>query len=37
LRRSKLAAVRRTASEVLTTAKTQRWTPEKILRTLIET
>jgi hypothetical protein len=28
--------VRRTAPEVLLTAKTQRWTPEELLRTLIE-
>jgi DNA replication protein DnaC len=37
LRRLKLAAVRRAAPEVLITAKTQRWTPEEVLRTLIET
>src|ERR1700681_1086705 len=36
LRRLKLAAVRRTAPEVLQVAKTQRWTPEGVLRTLIE-
>jgi DNA replication protein DnaC len=36
LRRLKLATVRRTAPEVLLTAKTQRWTPEELLRTLIE-
>jgi DNA replication protein DnaC len=36
LRRLKLATVRRNAPEVLLTAKTQRWTPEEILRTLIE-
>jgi DNA replication protein DnaC len=36
LRRLKLAAVRRTAPEVLLTAKTQRWTPEEVLRVLIE-
>lgn len=36
LRRLKLAAVRRTAPEVLITAKTQRWTPEEVLRTLID-
>lgn len=36
LRRLKLATVRRTAAEVLQTAKTQRWTPEEVLRTLIE-
>lgn len=35
LRRLKLATVRRTAAEVLQTAKTQRWTPEEVLRTLI--
>ena len=33
----KLAAIRRTAPEVLLTAKTQRWTPEEVLRTLVET
>src|SRR3954453_22290607 len=37
LRRLKLAAIRRTASEVLLTAKTQRGTPEEVLRTLVET
>ena len=37
LRRLKLAAIRRSAPEVLITAKTQRWTPEEVLRTLIET
>jgi DNA replication protein DnaC len=37
LRRLKLAPVRRTAPEVLITAKTQRWTPEEVLRTLVET
>jgi DNA replication protein DnaC len=36
LRRLKLATVRRTAAEVLHVAKTQRWTPEEVLRTLIE-
>jgi DNA replication protein DnaC len=36
LRRLKLAAVRRIAPEVLITAKTQRWTPEEVLRTLVE-
>src|SRR5688572_4030662 len=36
LRRLKLAAVRRSAAEVLLTAKTQRWTPEELLRTLVE-
>ncbi len=35
LRRLKLAAIRRNASEVLLTAKTQRWTPEETLRVLI--
>lgn len=37
LRRLKLAAVRRTAPEVLITAKTQRGTPEEVLLTLVET
>ncbi|HEY1441188.1 MAG TPA: ATP-binding protein, partial [Mycobacterium sp.] len=37
LRRLKLAAIRRAAPEVLLTAKTQRWTPEEVLRTLVET
>jgi DNA replication protein DnaC len=37
LRRLKLAAIRRTAPEVLIAAKTQRWTPEEVLRTLLET
>lgn len=36
LRRLKLAAMRRLAPELLITAKTQRWTPEEFLRTLIE-
>jgi DNA replication protein DnaC len=36
LRRLKLAAVRRLAPEVLHTAKTQRWAPEEVLRTLVE-
>jgi DNA replication protein DnaC len=36
LRRLKLAAMRRLAPELLVTAKTQRWTPEELLRTLIE-
>ena len=36
LRRLKLAAVRRMAPEVLRTAKTQRWSPEDLLRTLVE-
>lgn len=33
----KITAVRRTASEVLLTAKTQGWTTEEVLRTLVET
>ncbi|KSZ55961.1 hypothetical protein Z045_25980 [Rhodococcus pyridinivorans KG-16] len=33
LRRLKLAAIRRTAPEVLLTAKMQRWTPEEVVRT----
>jgi hypothetical protein len=37
LRRLKLAAIRRTAPEVLLTAKTQRWTPEEVVRTSVET
>jgi DNA replication protein DnaC len=36
LRRLKLATVRRNAAEVLQVAKTQRWTPEETLRTLVE-
>jgi DNA replication protein DnaC len=36
LRRLKLAAVRRLAPEVLQTAKTQRWAPEELLRTLVD-
>jgi DNA replication protein DnaC len=36
LRRLRLATVRRSAPEVLLTAKTQRWTPEEVLRTLVE-
>lgn len=36
LRRLKLSTVRRLAPEVLLTAKTQRWAPEELLRTLIE-
>lgn len=36
LRRLKLAAIRRLAPDVLLTAKTQRWAPEEVLRTLIE-
>jgi DNA replication protein DnaC len=36
LRRLKLAAMRHLAPELLITAKTQRWTPEELLRTLVE-
>jgi DNA replication protein DnaC len=36
LRRLKLARVRALAPELLATAKVQRWTPEEVLRTLIE-
>ena len=36
LRRLKLATVRCIASEVLHTAKVQRWNPEDVLRTLVE-
>jgi DNA replication protein DnaC len=36
LRRLKLAAMRREAPELLVTAKTQRWAPEELLRTLVE-
>ncbi len=36
LRRLKLAAIRRLAPELLITAKTQRWAPEELLRTLVE-
>lgn len=36
LRRLKLRAVRQLAPEVLATAKTQRWAPEELLRTLVE-
>jgi DNA replication protein DnaC len=36
LRRLRLAAVRRNAAEVLATARSQRWTPEDVLRTLVE-
>jgi DNA replication protein DnaC len=35
LRRLKLGTICRTGAEVLTTAKIQRWTPEEVLRTLI--
>ncbi|MBX4379023.1 ATP-binding protein, partial [Mycobacterium tuberculosis] len=37
LRRLKLASIRRSAPEELLTAKTQRWTPEEVLRTRGET
>lgn len=36
LRRLKLAAMRELAPTLLITAKTQRWTPEEFLRTLVE-
>lgn len=36
LRRLKMAAMRRLAPELLVTAKTQRWSPEEFLRTLVE-
>ena len=36
LRRLKLARVRRIAPEVCQAAKTQRWSPEELLRTLVE-
>jgi len=36
LRRLRLAAVRRNAPEVLATARSQRWAPEDVLRTLVE-
>ncbi|MCY7288784.1 MAG: ATP-binding protein, partial [Cryobacterium sp.] len=36
LRRLKLASIRRIAPEMLVTAKTQRWTPEELLRALVE-
>lgn len=36
LRRLKLATMRELAPELLLTAKTQRWAPEEVLRTLIE-
>jgi DNA replication protein DnaC len=36
LRRLKLAAMRQIAADLLLTAKTQRWAPEELLRTLIE-
>lgn len=36
LRRLKLATMRRLAPELMTLAKTQRWSPEEFLRTLID-
>jgi DNA replication protein DnaC len=36
LRRLKLSAMRRISAELLVTAKTQRWSPEEFLRTLLE-
>jgi DNA replication protein DnaC len=36
LKRLKMAAMRRLAPELLVTAKTQRWSPEEFLRTLVE-
>ena len=36
LKRLKLAAMRRLAPELLVTAKTQRWKPDELLRTLVE-
>ena len=36
LRRLKLASIRRVAPDMLVTAKTQRWTPEELLRALVE-
>jgi DNA replication protein DnaC len=36
LRRLKLATMREIAPELLLTAKTQRWAPEEVLRTLVE-
>jgi len=36
LRRLKLGTMRRLAPELLLTAKTQRWAPEELLRTLVE-
>lgn len=32
----KMAAMRQLAPELLITAKTQRWSPEELLRTLVE-
>ena len=36
LRRLKLASMRRTAAELMVTAKTRRWSPEEFLRTLLD-
>jgi DNA replication protein DnaC len=36
LRRLRLAAMRRHGAEILATAKTQRWAPEELLRTLVD-
>lgn len=36
LKRLKMAAMRQLAPELLITAKTQRWSPEEFLRTLVE-
>ncbi len=36
LRRLRLGAMRRIGAELLVTAKTQRWAPEELLRTLVE-
>jgi len=36
LKRLKLKAFRQLAPEILHTAKTQRWAPEEVLRTLVE-
>jgi hypothetical protein len=36
LKRLKMAAMRRLAPELLITAKTQRWSPQEFLRTLVD-
>jgi len=36
LRRLRLGAMRRLSAELVVTAKTQRWSPEEFLRTLVE-
>ena len=36
LRRLKLGTMRRMAAELMVTAKTQRWSPEEFLRTLLD-